>query len=39
MKPLATHLVPLEETANLMDGVAKGTDRDYIKGVVALEQE
>jgi threonine dehydrogenase-like Zn-dependent dehydrogenase len=36
MKPLVTHVVPLDEMSNLLSRVVNGKERDYIKGVIKL---
>jgi threonine dehydrogenase-like Zn-dependent dehydrogenase len=36
LEPLVTHVVPLEEAADLMRRVTGGQKPDYIKGVVRL---
>ena len=36
LKPLVTHVVPLEEYASFMQGVTSGEVGGYIKGVVRL---
>jgi L-iditol 2-dehydrogenase len=36
LEPLVTHVVPLEEAADLLRRVTEGQEPDYIKGVVRL---
>lgn len=36
LKPLVTHVVPIEEYSSFMQGVTSGEVNDYIKGVVTM---
>jgi threonine dehydrogenase-like Zn-dependent dehydrogenase len=36
LRPLVTHVVPLEEYPDLLRRVTEGEERDYIKGVVRI---